>query len=125
MRSAPLLVMLTVVTGCNPPEGGLRVTRTFQNEVKTKCVKVTARRGVGESLSTKPNALNRASDTLTLGIAETDPLLGEVSGMSDPGAKGGGGGGGSAGVISIRAAKTCTRGGAVVSGFTFTSLNGN
>lgn len=79
MRSVPLLVMLALATGCNPPQGGLRVTLTFQNEAKTKCVKVTARKGMGESLTAKPNAINRVTDSLTIGIAETDTFNGDVS----------------------------------------------
>lgn len=79
MRVVLRVAVLAVFAGCGSRAGSTRVTITFENETRTRCVRVSVRAPNGADLNAVPTALDRDGDQLVIGIAETAELVGELA----------------------------------------------
>jgi hypothetical protein len=76
MRWFALLTVLGVL-GCGPRQGFARITITFENETRTRCVRVSARpTGSTITVNATPSSIERTGDELVVGLAETEELTG-------------------------------------------------
>lgn len=79
MRLLPGILLVATLASCGARPGSVRVTLTFENEARTRCVRVSVKAPNGVELNAVPSALDRAGDQLLVGIAETPELVGELS----------------------------------------------
>ncbi|MFZ5445947.1 MAG: hypothetical protein ACOZQL_38495 [Myxococcota bacterium] len=77
MRSRLLLLALPALAACQN-WGAVKVVITFENEPRTKCVKVSATGPNGTAISSTPGAIDRVGNQIVLALTENVELTGEV-----------------------------------------------